>query len=147
MTVRNTTITLKTKREFDVIDLTEKVKDFAENSGIKNGLVNVQTLHTTATVFVNENEPLLIEDFKSHLEKLAPKNQKYNHDDFLRRRVNMCEDECANGRSHCRAINMPTNVCLNLISGKLQLGAWQKILFIELDRPRERQVQIQIMGE
>lgn len=144
--VKNTTISVKTKGELDIIDITDRVKDFLKSSGTKNGFLNIQTLHTTATVFVNEKEPLLIEDFKRHLDKLAPRSQDYQHDDFSRRTVNMCDDECANGCSHCRAINMPSNVCLNIIDGKLQLGQWQKILFIELDRPRERRIQLQIMG-
>ncbi len=143
----NIIIPLETKREFDIIDLTDKVKKFVQESNIKDGLVNIQTLHTTATIFVNEKEPLLTEDFKRHLEKLSPKTLNYQHDNFSKRTVNMCDDECANGRSHCRAINMPTNVCLNLISHKLQLGTWQRILFIELDRARKRRVQIQVMGE
>jgi secondary thiamine-phosphate synthase enzyme len=147
MKILNMTIPLETKGEFDIIDLTDKVKNFVEQSKIKDGLVNIQTLHTTATVLVNENEPELLKDFKEHLEKLAPKNNKYYHDNFNVRTVNVCEDECANGRSHCRAINLPVNVCLNLIYGKLQLGTWQRILFIELDHARKRKVEVQIIGE
>lgn len=147
MTTLNTTITLKSKEELDIIDLTDKVQEFVQGSRIKNGLVNIQTKHTTATVFVNEKEPLLMQDIKRHLERLSPKNLDYQHDNFSKRTINLCEDECGNGHSHCRAINLPINVCLNLISNKLQLGVWQRILFIELDRARERQIQIQILGE
>ena len=147
MKTANTIVALETKSELDIVDLTGKVKGFIQESKIKDGLVNIQTMHTTAAVFVNEKEPELLKDFKNHLEKLAPKDNKYHHDNFDVRTVNMCENECANGRSHCRAINLPVNVCLNLISGKLQLGTWQKILFVELDRPRKRQVQIQVIGE
>ncbi len=147
MTTANFIIVLKTKAELEIIDLTDKIKSFVQKTKIKNGLVNIQTLHTTATIFVNENEPLLIEDFKRHLEKLSPKSLNYKHDDFSKRTINMCKDECANGHSHCRAINLPSNICLNLISGKLRLGTWQRILFIELDRSRKRQILVQIIGE
>lgn len=147
MRTANTTIALESKDEFDIIDITDKVKRFVESSQIENGLVNIQTLHTTATIFVNEKEPLLLEDFKRHLENLSPRTLNYKHDNLSERTVNVCEDECANGRSHCKAINLPVNICLNLISGQLQLGTWQRILFVELDRPRKRQVQIQIIGE
>lgn len=147
MKIINTSINLDTKGEFDIIDLTERSKNFVQKSRVKNGFLNIQTLHTTAAVFVNEKEPLLMEDFKKHLEKLSPKNLNYQHDDFQKRTVNVCPDECANGRSHCRAIHLPLNVCLNIIGGQLQLGSWQSILFIELDRARKRQVQLQIIGE
>jgi len=140
-------ISLETKEEFDIIDLTDEIKHFVQKSQIKDGFVNIQTLHTTAALLLNEKEPLLFKDFRNHLEKLAPKNAKYNHDNFEERTVNLCDDECANGRSHCRAIHLPVNICLNLIAGEIQLGTWQRILFIELDRARKRRVQVQIAGE
>jgi len=147
MIIANTTISLETKESFDIIDITEKIKKFVQESKIEKGLVNIQSMHTTATVFVNENEPELFKDFKNHLEKLAPKNDKYHHDNFDIRTVNMCEDECANGHSHCKAIHFPTSVCLNIISNELQLGTWQRILFIELDDKRKRKVGVQVIGE
>ena len=139
-------ISIETKCGLDIVDITDKIKNFIEQSEIKNGLVNVQSLHTTATIFVNENEPELLKDLKNHLEKLAPKKNEYYHDDFNVRTVNMCEDECANGHSHCKAIHLPTSVSLNIVFNKLQLGAWQRILFIELDRARKRKVGIQVIG-
>jgi len=147
MKIVNASINLETKSEFDIIDLTERIKNFVQESRIKNGFLNVQTLHTTATVLVNEKEPLLLEDFKNHLEKLSPKDINYHHDNFEKRTVNVCQDECANGCSHCRAIHLPVNVCLNIVDGQLQLGPWQSVLFIELDRARKRQIQLQIIGE
>ena len=147
MKTANTTIELQTKSEFDFIDLTDKVKNFVKESQIKNGLINIQTLHTTAGLILNENEPLLIEDIKLHLERIAPRDLKYNHDDFGRRKVNLCEDECINGHSHCKAIHLPVNFTLNLINGEIQFGQWQRILFVELDKARKRKVQIHIIGE
>lgn len=137
----------QTKDLFDFNDITDEVKAFLKESQIQNGLVNIQTLHTTAAIIFNENEPLLIEDIKMHLEKIAPRDLKYNHDDFGRRKVNLCEDECVNGHSHCKAIHLLANVTLNLIDGELQLGQWQRILFFELDRARKRKIQIHIIGE
>lgn len=140
-------IEYQTKGLFDFIDITDGVEAFIGENEIKNGLVNIQTLHTTAGLILNENEPLLIEDIKLHLERAAPRDLKYNHDDFGRRKVNLCEDECINGHSHCKALHLPVNVTLNLIDGKAQFGQWQRILFVELDRARKRKVQIQVMGE
>ena len=147
MKTKNKVIEVNSKKQFDVVDLTDDVKSFVEKSGIVNGLVNVQTMHTTATVFVQENEPLLLEDIKKFLDKTVPQNIEYNHDDFDRRTVNMCDDECRNGHSHCKAIMLPVSITLNLIDGKIQFGQWQRILFVELDRARPRKIQIQIIGE
>src|SRR3989338_835060 len=141
------TLEYQTKGEFDFIDITDEVKKFANECGIKNGLVNVQSLHTTAAVILNENEPLLIEDLKENLKKIAPKNYPYKHNDFTIRTVNMCVGECANGHSHCQAIYLTPNVVLNLIEGQIQFGQWQRIFFVELDRSRPRKVQILAIGE
>jgi secondary thiamine-phosphate synthase enzyme len=147
MKIANKTLEYQTKKLFDFIDITNEVKDFIENSQIQNGLVNVQILHTSSALIVNENEPLLIEDIKKNLEQTAPQSFAYKHDDFSIRTVNLCVDECVNGHSHCKAIYLLTNSTLNLIDRKLQLGQWQSIILIELDRARSRKVQVQIIGE
>lgn len=147
MKISHKTLGFQTKGEFDFIDFTNDVEKFVAESQIKNGLVNIQTMHTTALLFLNENEPLLLEDFKKHLSHISPKNASYNHDDFSRRTVNMCSGECQNGHSHCKALHFPSNLVQNIIDGKMQLGQWQRIFLMELDRPRARKVQIQIMGE
>jgi len=147
MKTKNKTIEIKSKKQFDIVDLTDEINSFVEGGGIKNGLINIQILHTTVAIFIQENEPLLMEDIKKYLERIVPQDIDYNHDDFSRRTVNMCDDECRNGHSHCKSLNLPTAITLNLIGGKMQLGTWQRVLFIELDRPRERKVQVQIIGE
>lgn len=144
---KNKTIEIRSKEQFDTVDLTDEIISFVKESNIKNGLVNIQSLHTTATVFVQENEPSLLEDIKKSLERIAPQNIDYNHDDFGRRMVNTCDNGCRNGHSHCKAVCLPISVTLNLIDGQMQLGTWQRIMFIELDRTRSRKIQIQILGE
>jgi secondary thiamine-phosphate synthase enzyme len=146
MNFQNKNITIKTKKLFDILDITDKVLDFVKNSKITNGLINIQTMHTTAMLILNENEPLLLEDIKKNLERLAPKKDVYTHDNFEIRTVNMCDDECANGHSHCKAIFLSPNIVLNLIENKIQLGKWQRILYVELDRAKERTIQLAILG-
>ncbi|MCJ7786932.1 secondary thiamine-phosphate synthase enzyme YjbQ [Patescibacteria group bacterium] len=146
MKVLNKTIEIQTKGLFDFIDITDKVKDFIKESQIKNGLVNIQILHTSAGLIVNENEPLLINDFKKNLEMFAPKTSHYQHDNFSKRTVNLCKNECINGHSHCKAIRLLVNTTLNLIEKEIQLGRWQRIFIVELDRSRKRKAQIQILG-
>ena len=148
MIIKNKMLEYKTKGEYEFEDITDEVIEFVEKSGVKNGLINVQSLHTTAAVIVNENEPLLIEDMKNNFREMAKKDIYYGHNDFAIRTVNMCGlDECKNGHSHCLAAYLPTSVTLNIIDGKVSFGAWQRILFIELDHSRDRKVQIQVLGE
>ena len=147
MKTTNKTVSIQTKSTLDFTDITEDVRLFVKNSNIANGLVNIQTLHTTAMIILNENEPLLLEDIKRNLERTAPSDAEYNHDNFEMRTVNMCDDECNNGHSHCKALHLTSSITLNLIDGELQLGQWQNILFVELDKPRPRKYQIQVIGE
>ncbi len=147
MKTAHTTFSYQTKESLEIIDLTDQVLEFIGKSGIKNGLVNVQTLHTTTGLFLNENEPLFWQDLKKHIEEVASREKEYGHDNFDIRTVNVCDGECANGHAHCKAVHFSGNVTLNLIDGKLQLGTWQRILFIELDQARPRKVQVLVLGE
>ena len=147
MKVKLIELLVKTKEYLEIIDITDKVMVLICESGIKNGLVNIQTMHTTAAVLINTNEPLFLEDLKRDLENNSPRNLTYNHDDFSRRTMHMHKDESPNGHSHCKATHLPVNICLNLIAYELQLGTWQRIMFIELDKPSARKIQLQIMGE
>ena len=144
---RHTKVRLKTSRPTDFVDLTDRLTAFVENSGIRLGFVNVQSLHTTVAVVVNENEPLLLTDFAAFLEKTAPSDASYRHDDPAIRTVNLTPDERVNGHSHCRALFLGLSVCLNVIDGKLQLGAWQRVFAVELDGPRERELSVMLVGE
>ncbi|KKR23865.1 MAG: hypothetical protein UT53_C0005G0011 [Candidatus Yanofskybacteria bacterium GW2011_GWD2_39_48] len=78
---------------------------------------------------------------------IAEKGAGYGHDNMNIRTVNVCDDECANAHSHCRACHLMSNVTLNVVDSKLQLGRWQRIIFVELDRPRDRSYQMLAMGE
>lgn len=147
MKITNKRVKLHTKEQLQFIDITDEVLEFVSESGVQNGLINIQTLHTTTGVIVNENEPLLIEDMKVILEKTASQEHVYTHDDFSIRTVNMCDDECANGHAHCKAIHLSTNVTLNLVEGRPHMGTWQRIIFIELDRSRPREYSVTVMGE
>tara|TARA_Y100000310_G_scaffold343869_1_gene453595 strand:+ start:2807 stop:3256 length:450 start_codon:yes stop_codon:yes gene_type:complete len=146
MKVLNTTIEFKTKESLEFIDITDQIIEFVEKTGIQDGLVNIQTLHTSTGIVVNENEPLLIEDFKKNLEETASSSKQYKHDNLEERTVNVCENECINGHSHCKAIHLLVNATLNLIKGKIQLGTWQRVFLVGLDSSRDRKVQIQVLG-
>lgn len=137
----------KTKEELEFIDFTKKVLNFVEENGVRNGLINIQSMHTTACIIVNENESLVIEDMRKNFRALAKKEVYYGHNDFSKRTENMCEGECKNGHSHCLAVYLPTSVTLNIVNGELQLGQWQRIFLVELDHDRPRDVQMLALGE
>lgn len=141
-------ILLKTKKNFQFFDLTERIKRLVKKSKVQNGILLIQTLHTTTALILNENEPLLLQDFQETLERLFPKNKNYNHDDFSRRKVNVCLNECVNGHAHCKAIFLQPSLTINIKKGEVLLGKWQRIFFLELDGPRkERALQVQVLGE
>ncbi|MDP1688553.1 MAG: secondary thiamine-phosphate synthase enzyme YjbQ [bacterium] len=144
----NKTLHLKSKTNNEFINLTDDIIKFVRDSAMQNGLLNIQLLHTSAGLIINEcDEPLLAKDIAHHLEQLAPKDRGYHHDNFEIRTVHMFEDEGVNGHSHCKAILLPSSITLNLINGVLQLGTYQKIFFIELDEARDRKVQLHLIGE
>jgi len=146
MKIINQVIKLTTATTLDFIDLTERVKRIVKKYGVKDGVVNIQSMHTTMAIIVQEAEPLLIGDLKKTLEKVAPRTAKYMHDNFKIRTVNMHDNEPVNGHSHCKALFLSPSVFLNIVGSKLQLGQWQSIFAVELDGRRERKVALQIIG-
>ena len=131
----------------EFIDLTDRLEQLVAIAGFRFGIVNVQTLHTTTAVVVNEHEPLLLTDFQALLEAVAPGDDRYRHDDTTARTVNVTDAERPNGQAHCRALLLPASTCLNVTGGRLLLGRWQRVFFVELDGPREREVSVVLLGE
>lgn len=140
-------IRIATDHPTEFIDLTERLEVLVAQSGIRFGFVNVQSLHTTAAIVVNENEPLLLADFADVLERSSSAGAIYRHDNVTLRTVNLTADERVNGHAHCRALLLGLSVCINVIYGRLHLGAWQRVFLVELDGPRDREVSVLILGE
>jgi secondary thiamine-phosphate synthase enzyme len=140
-------IRIATDHPTQFIDLTDRLEALVAQSGIRFGFVNVQSLHTTAAIVVNENEPLLLGDFADALERSAPAGSVYRHDDLALRTVNLTADERVNGHAHCRALILGLSAGINVIYGRLHLGAWQRVFLVELDGPRDREISVLILGE
>lgn len=140
------TIIVNTEGCFHFVDITDKVLDLVRKSQVKDGIINIHTKHTTTGIVINENEPLLLEDIKCLLERLAPQELDYNHNNFKIRTVNLTPYERPNGHSHCKAIFLRTSETLNIADGELQLGTWQRIFFLELDSSLKRNISVMIMG-
>jgi secondary thiamine-phosphate synthase enzyme len=136
---------LRTERAVQFVDLTEIVAERVRRSGVDEGMVVVQSRHTTAAVLVNENEPLLLEDLHDLLERWAPAGARYRHDDLGSRR-DPPPDEKPNGHAHARALLLGTSVCLSVAEGRVDLGQWQSVFLVELDGPRRHSVSVQVLG-
>jgi secondary thiamine-phosphate synthase enzyme len=143
--VRNATIRLTTTHPTEFVDLTEHLERLIADAEVRFGILNVQTLHTTTAIVINEHEPLLLADFQVLLENAAPTRARYRHDDPTIRTVNLTPTERPNGHAHCRALLLPSSVCLNVIGGRMRLGQWQRVFFVELDGPREREISVLIL--
>jgi secondary thiamine-phosphate synthase enzyme len=123
----------------DIINITPKVQDRVEKEKFQQGLVSLFVSGSTAALTTIEYEPGLIQDLKDFLEKMIPSNKKYHHDDRW-------GDN--NGFSHVRASLLGPSLQVPMVAGKLQLGTWQQIVLLDFDnRPRQREILIQMMGE
>ena len=131
----------------EFIDITDRVEDFLRDSDVRNGFALVYSRHTTAAITIQENEPLLINDMATLLERFAPRNARYGHNDFSIRTVHMEEDECPNGHSHCQHLMLGSSETIPVIDGQLTLGQYQRIFMVELDDQKtQRDLIVQIMG-
>src|SRR5207245_856984 len=135
-----------TTRATEFVDITDRIRDEVRRAGLRYGRVHLQSLHTTVGLAVNENEPLLLRDFESLLDRLAPAGAGYEHDDFARR-FEVPLDEPANGHAHCRQLLLSAFATVMVEEGALVLGRWQSLFAVELDGPRQRQVALQLAGE
>ena len=132
-----------------VTDITEDVAEIVRQSGVTDGICCVYSPHTTCCVRVNEFETGFLEDFTSLLKRLVPRESYYAHDDWDRRTENICPEDMdfGNGHSHCMAMLLGTaGESVPVRNGELQLGTWQRVLFIELDRERDRRWLVQVVG-
>lgn len=139
-------IALRTSTAPDFVDLTERVEAILERTRIRNGFVVVFSKHTTAAVRINENETCLKRDMTRVLERIAPCEEYYEHNDLEIRTENLTDDEDLNGHSHCIHMLMGASESIPVINGKLTLGRWQRIFLIELDKARDREVLVQVIG-
>ncbi|WP_457548633.1 secondary thiamine-phosphate synthase enzyme YjbQ [Archaeoglobus sp.] len=127
-------IEVRTSKRVEIVDITDKVREIVEKHDVTDGITVIYTKHTTTAVIINENESGLKEDIINILEKLVPVNAGYMHD-----RIDN------NADSHLRAILLGNSVVVPITNGRLDLGTWQRIMFVELDGPRTRKVVVKVI--
>jgi secondary thiamine-phosphate synthase enzyme len=137
MKVQTEYLTFHTKTRHAYVHITPQIEAFVGKSGVREGMVLVSAMHITAGVYVNDNEPGLIEDIAEWLEKLAPADPNYRHHQTG-------ED---NGDAHLKALLIHHQVIVPITAGKLDLGRWQRIFYAEFDGQRDKRVIVKIMGE
>lgn len=141
------TLSVETGKAPAFVDITDQVAEAVHQSDVQNGYTLVFSKHTTAAITIQENEPLLLTDMATTLERFSPVNAHYRHNDFSVRTVHMHENECPNGHSHCQHLVLGTSETIPLIDGLLALGEFQRVFVVELDPEKhQRQVLVQIMG-
>lgn len=139
----------RTAGGLSVSDITELVQEAVRESGVRDGVCCVYSPHTTCSVRVNEYERGFLEDFSVLLRRLVPTEHYYAHDDWDRRTENVSEEdmEASNGHSHCMSMLMgPAGESIPVRDGVLCLGRWQRVLFLELDRERDRRWLVHVVG-
>ena len=139
MPVESESVHLQTRREGELVDITDKVQTIIDKGKIRNGVAFLFVPGATGALTTIEYEPGLMADLPNMLERVAPKTAVYEHEK---------QWHDGNGHSHVRASLIGPDLFVPVREKKLVLGTWQQIVFIELDiRPRDRTVFIQLMGE
>ncbi len=132
-------IKFSTKGHTDIISITLQVKEFIEQSHIRSGIITLFVPGTTAVITTMEYEPGLIEDIKKHWENMVSSKESYEHNERWKD---------GNGYAHVRSALCGPSLVIPFDEGKLILGTWQDVVFIDFDnRPRSRTVIAQIQGE
>lgn len=130
-------ITINTKERIQFVNITEEVKRAVRESGVQDGLVLVNPMHITSSIFINDNEPGLWEDFKEWLEDIAPKKRNYHHHQTG-------ED---NGFAHLWRTIMGRETVISISDYELDFGPWEQVFYGEFDGQRNKRILLKVIGE
>ena len=131
-------LTFTTRQRIEFINITEEVRRTVRESGVREGLCLVNAMHVTASVFINDEEDGLKQDFRDWLEQLAPENPgRYRH--------NLTGED--NAHAHLKRQIMGREVVVAVTAGELDLGPWEQIFYGEFDGQRPKRVLVKVIGE
>ena len=122
---------IETANQSEIVDITAGVEQYVQESGIENGICLVSSLHTTTALIINEADDALLNDVLELMERIVPRGAGYGHD-----------RGDGNAHAHLRAALLGSSVVIPVENGRLDLGTWQRVLFIELDGPRKRKISL-----
>lgn len=139
MTALSQELTVQTRGDGDVLNLTAQLNSFVSSGGVRSGLVNVAVVGSTAGITTIEYEPGLVADLRKAFERVAPSGVAYEHD---------ARWGDGNGHAHVRASLLGPSVTLPVVQGAAALGTWQQVVLVDFDtRPRTRRIVMQLLGE
>jgi len=133
----NLTLEIPSRRAY--INITPQVEDLVRKSGIREGLCLVNAMHITASVYINDDEPGLLDDYDEWLEGLAP------HEPLSRYRHNLTGED--NGDAHLKRQVMGREIVVAVTGGRLDFGPWEQIFYAEFDGRRPKRILVKIIGE
>ncbi len=135
------TLTVPTHERLELINITEQLAEQVRSSGIRDGLALVSSLHTTLALFINEFQGALLDDIRAFLEESVVRNRYYKHND-----PTFSDCDRLNADAHLRAMLLGHSLAVPVRNGDLMLGTYQSVILAELDGPRDRSLQLQILG-
>lgn len=142
MVIRHETFTVATEERLQFMDLTKRVRDLLQRYEIKQGLLTLNSLHTTTALFINEWQEALLHDIQFLLDRLINEHDGYRHND-----PHFSDCDRSNADSHLRSLLLGRQLSIPVVDGEMSLGTFESIIFAELDGPRERQIQLQVLAE
>lgn len=139
--VASTTLHLASTERVELKTITEEIVEFVSQTPVREGVVQISSLHTTAGIMLNETQDALLGDMKAMFEQIIPHGVYYKHNDPL-----FSDCDRRNADAHLRAIVVGHSLTIPVENGKMKLGTWQQVLFTEFDGPNNRKIHIQVMG-
>jgi secondary thiamine-phosphate synthase enzyme len=130
-----------TQERYQLINITDRINEIVRKSGIRDGMVHLQSLHTTTAVFLNEWQDALIHDVGTFLDQVVGRHLPWRHNDPL---FSDCERK--NADSHLKGMLLGQTLTLQVRNSTVLLGTWQSIILAELDGPRSRSMSVQVVG-
>jgi secondary thiamine-phosphate synthase enzyme len=141
LTIHSETLTVETDERIELVDLTDRLMALARQQGVREGFLNIWSLHTTCALFINEFQTALLADIKQFLEHVVARDAEWRHND-----PQFSDCDRMNADSHLRAMLLGHSMTLQISGGEIVLGQWQRVLMAELDGPRARSLRVQIVG-
>lgn len=137
MKIYNEQITVQSKKLREFVNITPQVKAAMEKSGFSDGIILVSSLHSNSAIFVNDEEPGLLEDIEAWIDRLAPTRDDYKHKGRFE----------SNAGIHLQSLLLNHQAVVAFTDRRLDLGPWQHIMYAELDGQRPKRILLKVMGE
>src|ERR1051325_10965610 len=137
----NRIVDWSTNERLQLINITDRITEIVHKSGVRDGIVHLQSLQTTTAVFINEWQDALLHDVRTFLEDVVQRESPWRHNNP---EYSDCERQ--NADSHLRGMLMGQSLCLQVRNSTVLLGTWQSIILAEFDGPRSRSMSIQVSG-